>query len=71
MERHRSKLSIDFYYELCDPSGECGELHTLYWGGFPDQGSNPGSWSQASNGLPNIKCAVCNLLASESRDSIL
>ncbi len=26
MKSHRSKLSIEFYYELFDLSGECGEI---------------------------------------------
>ena len=26
VKSHRSKLSIEFYYELFDPSGECREV---------------------------------------------
>ena len=62
---------------LCFQKLVSSELHTLYWGGFPNQGSNLMPWSTwvpgsnpSRGNIPNIKSAVHHSLASESRDSI-
>ncbi len=34
---------------LCFQKLVSGQLHTLYWGDFPDRGLNPGPWSKTLN----------------------